>query len=203
MFSPQFHLISNGKQTLDEFARIASLVNPYVTSFHLREKQLTAKEIAIGVRSMLEAGIPADKIIINDRADVAYVFQTSGVQLAYHSLEPWQVKHSFPSLQVGCSVHSREEAEQKQQEGADFLLFGHVYQTASKPGLEPRGLITLQKVTARVSIPVIAIGGIKPQHVQQIMGAGAAGIAVMSSILEADNPKEMAQVYHERLHTKE
>jgi thiazole tautomerase (transcriptional regulator TenI) len=203
MFSPQFHLISNGKQNLDEFARIASLVNRYVTSFHLREKQLTAKEIAIGVRSMLEAGIPANKIIINDRADVAHVFQINGVQLAYHSLEPWQVKQSFSSLQVGCSVHSGEEAEQKQQEGADFLLFGHVYPTGSKPGLEPRGLIALQKVTARVSIPVIAIGGIKPEHVQQVMRAGAAGIAVMSSILEADNPKEMAQVYHERLHTKE
>ncbi|RXT05682.1 thiazole tautomerase TenI [Ammoniphilus sp. CFH 90114] len=196
---PELHVISNGKQPLDQFADIAALVHPVVSALHLREKAKTARELHEWIECLVERGVPTDKIYLNDRVDVAWSTRIRGVQLAYHSLDPVQVKPFFPTLRIGRSVHSAAEAVAMEEQGADYLLFGHIFATGSKPGLEARGLEALARVVDSVQIPVIAIGGIGPDQVKDVMETGAAGIAVMSGIVEAKDPLDVAMHYSEAL----
>ena len=195
MTKGELHVISTGKQTAEKFAEISRLIHPYVTAIHIREKTKTAKEIYNIVSELTKKGVPLKKIIINDRVDVAYTTKVKGVQLAYHSLTPDLVKKEFPSLRVGCSVHSIEEAKTAQEQGADYLLYGHIFPTDSKQGANPRGIQKLTEVTEAVEIPLIAIGGIKPGNLQEVMNTGAGGIAVMSGVFASKDPLEAVKRY--------
>jgi thiazole tautomerase (transcriptional regulator TenI) len=192
----ELHIISSGRQPFNELAAIAGSIHPYMTALHLRERSKTARELIEGIDLLLAAGVPADRIIVNDRADVAAAAGIGGVQLAYHSLDIWHVKRLFPQLRVGKSVHSQEEALQAQDAGADYVIYGHIFATPSKPGIPARGIEALRKLTELVRIPVIAIGGVKPGCVVGVMDAGAAGVAVMSGLLEADDPVNEAEAYY-------
>lgn len=197
----ELHVVSTGRQSFAELAGIAGAIRPYVDAIHLRERTKTARELLEGIGLLLAAGVPADRIVINDRADVAAAAGVRGVQLAYHSLEVSAVKRLFPQLRVGKSVHSAEEALQAEAEGADYVFYGHIYATASKPDLPARGIEALRRLTDLVRIPVIAIGGVKPDNVTEVLRAGAAGIAVMSGLLEAPDPLSEAVAYRNYLHT--
>ncbi|KKK37126.1 transcriptional regulator [Mesobacillus campisalis] len=199
MGETQLHLISTGRQPVGRFARIAKEIQAYVDFFHLREKHLSARQLYQAVTLLIENGIPPAKIIINDRVDVAWAVKAYGVQLAFHSLDVKVVKHSFPEMAVGASVHSLKEAREAFQDGADFGIFGHIFETSSKPGLAPKGLEELKCVTANTNLPIIAIGGIKPSNCREVIQAGAHGIAVMSGILEAENPLQKAKEYRQYL----
>lgn len=87
--------------------------------------------------------------------------------------------------EIGCSVHSVQEAHRAQQLGADYLIAGHIYPTDCKKDLPPRGLNFLREVCGAVSIPVYAIGGIHPDAalIRQVMNAGAAGACIMSAAM--------------------
>ena len=194
----QLHVISDGKQSINEFIKIAKIINPYVDKFHFREKQKAALEIFEGIQSLIEYGIPSSKIIVNDRIDVACALQI-GVHLAFHSLPLEIVKRNFPNLQVGCSVHSYDGAKSSESRGADYLLYGHVFETNSKKGIQPRGLEELEAIKKAVSIPVLAIGGIKPENVEYVLKTKVDGIAVMSGILKAKDPLQVVMQYREQL----
>jgi thiazole tautomerase (transcriptional regulator TenI) len=191
----QLHIISTGAEPLESFCDKAIMLAPYVTAFHLRERKATALELLQACRQLIDGGVPKHKIIINDRVDVAAVAGVRGVQLAWHSLPVHSVKQTFSQLTVGKSVHSCDEAALAEQEGCDYVLCGHIYATFSKPNLPPRGVDILRDIVDQVHIPVIAIGGIQPQHVSAIAETGAAGIAVMSGILNAPNMIDSARDY--------
>jgi thiazole tautomerase (transcriptional regulator TenI) len=193
------HIISNNKLALDDFALLAGRIKQFVTAFHLREKTKTARELIYGIELLLAAGVSPESILVNDRVDVAAAMDISGVQLTYHSLAVNQVKRLFPRLKIGKSVHSVDEARLAEKEGADFLIFGHIYPTDSKQGLPCKGVDLLRLVTENVSLPVIAIGGIKPENTREIMLNGAKGIAVMSGVLDAENPVLAAKAYYDFL----
>ncbi|MBB5172292.1 thiamine phosphate synthase [Texcoconibacillus texcoconensis] len=199
MKQPMIQVISNGQMSLKRFSEIASTIEPYVDVFHLREKARTARELSSGISELKKNGISLEKMRINDRVDVAKACHVSSVQLAYHSLTPLQVKEAFPDLYVSKSVHSVEEAIEAENEGVDELLFGHIFSTQSKPGKEPRGLEGLQAISSKVSVPVIAIGGITPHNCSDVIEAGASGIALMSGILNAEDPLSAVLDYRERV----
>lgn len=191
----ELHVISTGRQQAEKLVEIIGEIHPYITSIHIREKEKTAKEIYQIIKRLLDKQVPISKIIVNDRIDVAYIMKVNGIHLAHHSLPVNLVKENFPCLRVGGSIHSIEEAFLAQTQGADYITFGHVFATQSKLGLAPRGLEQLRSIVTSVTIPVIAIGGIKPSNVKYVMEAGAKGIAVMSGILEAERPLELAKEY--------
>ncbi|QDP39480.1 thiazole tautomerase TenI [Radiobacillus deserti] len=199
MNNKELHVLSTGRQPVERLVETFEEIHPYLTALHIREKEKTAREIYQLVEQLRTKNVPLSKIVINDRVDVAQVMRVQGTHLAYHSLPIDQVKEHFPQLRVGCSVHSLEEALRAQAQGADYVTFGHIFETQSKPGVNPRGLEQLRTITASVTIPVIGIGGIQPSHVQSVVEAGADGIAVMSGILEAENPLEMVKEYNSRL----
>ncbi|OAB43758.1 thiamine phosphate synthase [Paenibacillus glacialis] len=197
----ELHVISNGQSELERYTRIATLIHPYVTAFHLREKSCSAAEIWEGVHALKACGVPLSKVFINDRVDVAWATGVGGVQLSYRSLAVQVVRRTFPRLRIGRSVHDVHEAEEMCKQGADYLLYGHIFSTDSKPGQGPRGTRALDQVVKKVPIPVIAIGGIKPNHVQQIVATGAAGIAILSGITQSDDPLKSVKDYREALNS--
>jgi len=198
----EFHVVSTGRQEPERLAKIVGLIHPYIDAIHIREKTKTAREIYHLVELLSENKVPLSKIIINDRLDVAYVTKVKGVQLAYHSLPTKLVKQQFSEMRVGCSIHSVEEAKIAQEQGAAYVIFGHVFPTKSKPELAAKGLDQLNIVSNSVTIPVIAIGGIHPSNCRDIIETGASGIAVMSGVLEAENPLQAVKEYQAKLLTK-
>lgn len=186
---PVIHVISNGKQDLPTVERILSLIGREVDVFHIREKQRTAREIGQWIEALTKKGIPLRNLSINDRMDVALAYKTGSIQLAYHSLPlPLARTLRLPDQKIGVSVHSVEEACQAQAGGADYVLFGHIFPSGCKPGKPPRGLQALQAVVQSVKIPVIALGGITPDNCVDTLATGCAGIAIMSAIMESEDP---------------
>lgn len=191
----QLHVISTGQQSQELLIRKIEMIHQEVDVIHLREKNWSANQFVEVIQYLNGVGVPLDKIIINDRVDVAYIMKTGGVQLAYHSIDLSFVRAAFPNLPIGCSVHSIDEAVKAETKGANYLLYGHIYETASKPGVPPKGLKDLQDMNDQVSIPIIAIGGITPKNTKEIIQKGVAGIAVMSGILLRDDLKEAVNNY--------
>lgn len=197
---PIFHVISNGKQDLATVERILSIIGSHIDVFHIREKHRSAREISQWVECFSSIGFPPGKLVINDRLDVAVAYGIGGIQLAYHSLSPNLARQILlPGQKIGVSVHSVEEARLAESTGANYILYGHVFPSGSKPGLAPRGLKALQDVVQSVKIPVIALGGIHPGNVEEVLSTGCRGIAVMSAVMEAEDPGLAVRSFRERM----
>lgn len=195
----ELHAISTGKQSLAQFVSIATEIAPFVDYIHIRERSWTAREHVQAIDELVKHHVPLEKVIVNDRLDVALVVEAGGVQLAGHSVDVARVKAKFPTLRIGCSVHSVQEAKESALAGANYVIYGHIYETNSKKGLPPRGVQQLHQVVESITVPVIAIGGITPQRVSEVMQTGAGGVAVLSAIFLAKEPQEVAKQLYETL----
>ncbi len=183
----RLHLISTGSiHPLDEIKTFQSL-QPYTDQLHLREPNLSAAELLDLIEALLGHSYSPEQLTVHDRVDVAHVAGI-GVQLTRRSLRVRDVRRHFPNLVIGKSVHSLAEALAAEAEGADRLLYGHIYPTASKPDVPPRGIDALKQVVTFTTKPVIAIGGITPECMPEIAATGATGIAVLSGILGQSDP---------------
>lgn len=122
------------------------------------------------------------RILVNDRLDVALAAGAHGVHLRGASFPAARARAvSPPGFLIGRSIHSVDEARAAYRGGGlDYLLFGHVFATASKPGLAPAGLDRLAEVAAATPLPVLAVGGITPDRAALVAGAGASGFAAIS-----------------------
>jgi thiazole tautomerase (transcriptional regulator TenI) len=199
MKKPVLHAITNGRNTIEETASICLDICPYVDAIHIREHDKTANQIFELGKRLIETGIPTEKLVVNNRVDAAAALGIQNIQLGYHSLPVPAVKRSFPELSVGKSIHTLTEAFQAVEEGADYLVYGHIFQTDSKEGIPSRGAAEFTSIAAHVSIPLIAIGGIRPSNAREVIKHGCAGIAVMSGIFSAEDPIVAAKDYQTRL----
>lgn len=141
------------------------------------------------------------RLIVNDRVDVAMGVGADGVQRTYTSLPTEALRRFVPrDFLIGASVHSLEQAHQAEREGADFIVFGPIYDTPSKRQYgAPQGLPALEQVRGAVSRPVIAVGGITPERVGEVRKAGASGVAVISAILSAERPADRTKAFLDAL----
>lgn len=185
----QLYVISNRHQVaaaslVDLAARLAG-----ADYLQLREKDLSAGELYNLARQIKQVLPGTTRLLVNDRLDVALAAGADGVHLGENSLPPAAARRILgPDKILGVSVHSPDSAIQAAAAGADYLLFGHIFPTASKAGLPPRGLAALEQVVASVDIPVIALGGITVHRVAGCLAAGAGGVAVMSAVMAARDP---------------
>jgi thiamine-phosphate pyrophosphorylase len=157
----------------------------------VREKDLSAAALAALCRALRPLTQAAGALlVVNDRADVALAVGADAVQRTSGSLSVADIRAlADKRLRVGASVHSLEEALAAEAEGADWLVFGPVYDTPSKRAYgPPQGVERLGRVTAAVRVPVVAIGGITPVRVADVVAAGAAGVAAISALVAAPSP---------------
>jgi thiamine-phosphate pyrophosphorylase len=165
-------------------------------AFQLREKDLSPRQLyplALELRQLTQAY--GASLLINDRVDVALAVGADGVHLTTTSLPATVTRQLLgPGRLIGVSTHSIAEAQTAADQGADFIVFGPVFYTPSKaPYGEPVGLDALRAVRAAVAIPTLAIGGVKKANLDQILAAGADGVAVISAIISADDPTAASQ----------
>ena len=160
----------------------------------LRDK--TASALALHAQAILLRDVVrsrAARLAINDRLDVALAVGADAVHLAGQSLPvAAAVQLASGKALVGRSVHSLDEAQAAQQAGADYLTFGHVFPTSSHPGLPPRGLAQLAQIVETIDVPILAIGGITPENLPDVLATGCAGICVISAILAQPDPHSAA-----------
>jgi len=165
-------------------------------ALHLRAGRATAARL-----QALAAGLEAAQavtgawLVVNDRLDLALACRARGAQLTSRSLRVADARRAAPALAVGASVHSLAEARAAAEEGANWLVAGHVFATATHPGEEGRGLPFVRAAAAAVEVPVVAIGGVKPEHCKELRQAGAYGLAVIRGIWDAANAERAASDY--------
>jgi thiamine-phosphate pyrophosphorylase len=187
----QLHLITEPKRSFGELqGAVGAAVAAGVDWVQLRDKSASALTMYRQAGELRSSRI---RLSINDRLDVALACGAQGVHLAAQSLPVREAKAlAGGRLIVGRSVHGLDEAVACAGEGADYLTFGHVFPSASKPGLEPRGIAQLAEIVRAVEVPVMAIGGIDVSNVNQVLATGCAGIAIISAILSASDPRRAA-----------
>lgn len=167
-----------------------------VTAVQVRERDLSTRALLALARELRALADPAGCcLLINDRVDLALATEHTGVHLRSDSL-PVAVARRLvgPDRVVGVSAHSGEEVLRAESEGADYVVFGPIYATPSKVSFgPPLGLHELEKICARVRIPVLGIGGVTAERAREVRGAGAFGVAVIAAILSAPDVERAAR----------
>ena len=166
----------------DLVRRIASAAHAGAHLIQIRQPGLDALAFSRLVeRARGAAAGTAARILVNDRVDVALAAGANGVHLRGDSMATARVRALVPpGVVIGRSVHSPDEALAAQRTGGlDYLLFGTVFASASKPGVVPAGVERLADTCAAVTLPVLAIGGITESVLASVARAGAAGFAAI------------------------
>ena len=181
--APDLYAVTGGG--LDLVAAIAAACAAGLGWVQVREKHLPPRELLAFARAVVRAAAPfGSRVLVNDRADIAVLAGAHGVHLSEGSVSAAEIRATFPDLLVGASVHGLERARAAAADGADFVVFGPVFDTPSKRDFgEPQGLFALTEVVTQVGVPVVAIGGIGPGEVASCLAAGARGVAAIRGLL--------------------
>lgn len=160
----------------------------------LRAKMLSTDEY----EDLLLALMPIAKkcgvsLIANHQPELAAKYQLP-LQIGYGD-----IYIPKPSTPWGVSVHKEEEAIKAAKLGASWVTYGHIFPTACKPGVPPRGIEALKNITSKIDIPVLAIGGITLHTIPQLHDAGIAGVVVMTPAMKTDRPEAFTKAYREAL----
>ena len=164
-----------------------------VKMVQLREKDLSSRDLyatACELRK-LTARYGA-RLCINDRIDIALAVDADGVHLGNSSIPVPRAREILGDERlIGVSCHDTVSAIDAQEKGADFITFGPVFYTPSKAAFgNPVGVDKLGDITGLLRIPVFALGGITRAYVPRVIEAGAHGIALISAVMAADDPRE-------------
>lgn len=167
-----------------------------VRAVQLRDKALSTKELyetAYELRRLTSRY--GAKLLINERVDVALAVEADGVHIGADSLPIYKVRRLLGERRlIGVSCHNQVQAITAQELGADFITFGPVYYTASKAAYgDPVGVEKLDMVTGMLEIPVFALGGISLQNCAEVVSCGVRGIALISAVMAAPEPRDAAK----------
>jgi thiamine-phosphate pyrophosphorylase len=170
-------------------AILEKLIDGGIDSVQLRGKNRSLDELSALAEKLLRLTMPAKiPLIANDHAEIAQRVEVQGVHVGQDdaSIQIVRAQITRPIL-VGKSTHSIEQAVAAEQEGADYIGFGPIFSTPTKPDYSPIGLEQIREVHERVSIPIFCIGGIKSENLAQVIAAGAKRVVIVSGLLQTDD----------------
>jgi thiamine-phosphate pyrophosphorylase len=172
---------------------ISQAIDGGVGTVQLREKDLSSVELYVLASEIRE--ITREKgvnLIINDRVDIALAVDADGVHLGWQSLGIEIVRTMIGQDKLlGFSAHNLQQAVKAENSGADYVTISPIFDTAYKDYfIEPLGVEKIGEIKEEIDIPVIALGGINENNVNDVLENGADGIAVMSAILQSENPRQ-------------
>ena len=184
---PEAISVSDDPQDLLEL--IAAAVAAKVDLIQIREKQLTDRavyELSMAAHRLTQNS--NTRLLVNDRSDIARAAGADGVHLTARSLRPNVIREMFgKEFLIGSSTHSLEEVVRARDEGADFVVFGPVYETESKRGYGPPVGLEQLRLATTTELPVLALGGIRIENAADCFAAGASGIAAITLLNDVDS----------------
>jgi thiamine-phosphate diphosphorylase len=147
------------------------------TVIQLRAPALSTSALERELNTLVaSASVP---ILVSSRCDVAIACAAAGVNLPEGDISVAEARILVGRRLIGRSVHSAGSAQAAEHDGADYIIFGPVWESASHPGTAPAGLAALADIVGSVGIPVLAIGGVTMERVAQVLASGAAGYAAI------------------------
>ena len=169
-----------------------------VDMIQLRDKKGCARDILNFSRKILEMLRGRLPFIVNDRVDLAVAAGADGVHLGQEDLPLKEARRMMGSRAImGVSCQNYEQARRAERDGADYIGFGSVFSTLTKPGRSPMNLQLLRKAARDIRIPVFAIGGITPAHISNLRVLGVERFAVCRAICKARNIEEAVREFQE------
>ena len=209
---PIIYLITSGAtipastSASEDIQKILSLVRSATEAriplIQLREKSLSARALYELAARCVEITRGSDtRLLINDRVDIARASGADGCHLTTRSLATSVVRATFgPDFLIGVSTHSLEEARGARAGGADFAVFGPVFESPSKRDYGPPvGIEPLREAVGALSpFPLIALGGITYENATKVLRAGASGVAGISLFSDPTNLSSTVRVIKNR-----
>lgn len=178
--------LSVGRSNLDV---LEAAIRGGAKIIQLREKELATRDLyrmALAFRKITaDAGM---LLIINDRIDIALAVDADGVHLGQEDLPLSAARRIAPELLLGISTHSREEALQAQNGGADYVNIGPIFLTRTKEGVTRfLGPEAIPEIAAGIEIPFTVMGGINGTNIEKVVSQGARRVAVVTAVTMADD----------------
>jgi thiamine-phosphate pyrophosphorylase len=171
---------------------VEAAVEGGVNVVQLREKDLPARELYDLAQRLRQTVGNQALLLVNDRVDVALAAGAHGVELGGTALPCDVARALAPDLLIGRSVHDVANAATAVSSSADLLVVGTMFASRSHPGLTPAGPSLVRKIGAISGVPLVGIGGITAANATQVIAAGASGVAAITSITMASDPREAA-----------
>lgn len=193
----RYYLITDTKQCSAE--RLPQIVREALSAgfkaIQLREKDMATIELYNLALKLREITAEANALlIINDRIDIHLAVGADGVHLGWKSIPVEKVRSMLGSDDwIGVSAHSVEEAIKAEKEGASYITISPIYRTHSEEYFSPRGVSIIEELKLKISIPIIALGGINETNAKDCFQAGATGVAMISRIVAAADPYKAAK----------
>lgn len=176
-----------GNDTLE--GKVEEALRAGVTFIQLREKDLSKDkflEEAYKIKKI--ASLYGAPFVINDNVEIAIKCDADGVHVGQDDMDVLEVRNMIgPDKIIGVSVQTVEQSILAQRQGADYLGVGAVFNTSTKVDAAEVSFETLREICRKVSIPVVAIGGISLDNICKLKGLGIEGVAVVSAIFASDN----------------
>jgi thiamine-phosphate pyrophosphorylase len=181
-------------QPLDICRVAESMVAGGVDLIQLRGKEKSIDELVDLARELHKITAQAIPLIVNDHAEVAQKIPVEGIHVGQDddSIALARAKATRPIL-VGKSTHSLDQARAAQSARADYVGFGPIFATPTKPDYKPIGLADIKQVHLDVTLPIFCIGGIKIDNLEKMIEAGACRVAIVSGLLKARDIAEYAR----------
>ncbi|MCQ6275033.1 thiamine phosphate synthase [Bacillus sp. V3B] len=194
--------VTDNLHSVSDLASMIIRIKDIVDFVQIREKTKSVQEMILLLEQLKDAGVKKEKIIINDRLDLALLMNIPNLHLPEHGLPVRKVKEHFPHLRIGRSVHSLDKAKEAERDGVDYVVFGHCFETNSKKGKSPNGIDPIGEMKKELQIPVYAIGGISVDKIGALRQVKADGIAIMSGIFSAKEPVASTKQFNEAINSE-
>ena len=199
----RLYLVTNRYQdSLERFLeKVETACRSGVTIVQLREKNLTTNQyyqLAKQVKKITDVyQVP---LIIDDRLDVCLAVDAAGLHIGDDEL-PVSVARQVlgPEKILGVTAKTVKRALEAEEGGADYLGTGAIFPTTTKENAPITLISTLKTICQRVTIPVVAIGGLTSENIDQLIGTGIAGVAVVRDLMQAEDIEEKTQAFLTRL----
>lgn len=190
-----------GKYSHYDIAKLA--VKNGVDILQLRDKEMSSKKLAdTAVKIAKLCRSYGVTFLVNDRIDIAVVSDADGVHLGKTDISVSDARKILGKRKIiGGTAHSLNEALKCEKDGADYIGYGHIFPTSTKYKPEkPKGIRNLKKIVETVKIPVIAIGGISAQNIDDVLETGVHGAAVIGSVLKSKDPAGAIKLMRKKIY---
>lgn len=197
---PRLHVVTSdallARASFEHDARLVLEAGGAHVALHVRGRATPAVRLLAIVTALRPAATATGAVLlVNDRIDVARAGGAHGVQLGIGSLPVPDARRVLGAGRIGYSAHGTEEAGSAVRAGADFIVLGTIWPTASHPGRPAAGVALVEATARSVTAPVIGIGGVTPARVTELAASGAYGAAVLGGVWDAPAPAAALAAY--------